>query len=193
MSDSTEMTNSSLWSAETAISDVPGTASTAVQASPKLSHRGLTIMLALMCIVPTTTVLLLFNYMPAVKEGQLKARFSATGLPDQDFYAVEYYQREEFSGGELVVSNQEKEEWTHLNIQVNGSYQIYDIEPIPANTTKTYKLEKFISRSGAKFSLRYNELNSARIYARRPGGERATFWCEFSKGLPVETEKGSSE
>lgn len=144
-------------------------------------------MLSVMCIVPVTIVLVLWNWMPQVFEGQLKARVSATGLPDQEFYAIDYDKRDEYQGGELVVTNIEDQEWTQLNIQVNKYYQIRDNEPIPAGSTRLFKLDRFLTRTGAKFSLRYNELSSARIYARRPDSNRATYYCEFSKGLPVES------
>ena len=39
--------------------------------SPHLSHRGLTIMLSFMCLVPVMTILVLWNYLPPVFEGQL--------------------------------------------------------------------------------------------------------------------------
>jgi len=163
-------------------------ASTAMRGSPHLSHRGLTILLGLMCVVPVVTILTLWKIMPPVFEGQLDTRITSTGLPDQDFYAIEYYQRDEFKGGELVITNLEEVDWTHLNIQINNNYQIYDIEPIPAKKTRTFKLEKFVSRAGAAFSVRYNELKSARIYARRPSGDRATSYCEFVDGEPIVNE-----
>lgn len=144
-------------------------------------------MLALMCIVPVTIVLLLWSFSPKVFEGQLEARVSATGLPDQKFYAVDYRARDDFQGGELVVTNLEDNEWTQLNIQVNKYYQIRDNQPIPSGSTRLFKLDSFLTRTGARFSLRYNEIKSVRIYARRPDSNRATFYCEFSKGLPVES------
>lgn len=121
-------------------------------------------------------------------EGDLNCEFAAVGLPDPEFYATDYWEREEFSGGELIVKNLEDADWTHLNIQINGHYQIYDREPIPAGTTKSYKLERFVTRSGAKFSLRYNPLKSARIYARRETRDRAIHYCKFKDGKPVKTE-----
>jgi len=146
-------------------------------------------MLSLMCIIPVGTVLLLWNYMPQVHEGQLKAKISAAGLPDQDFYSVEYDKRDEFQGGELVVTNTEDQEWTQLNIQVNKYYQIRDNQPIPAGSTRMFKLDSFLTRTGARFSLRYNELKSARIYARRPDSNRATYYCEFANGQSVKTKE----
>lgn len=162
--------------------------STAMQQSPQLSSSALTQILIGMCLLPIITITALWLYMPPAAEGELDCLFTATNLPDQDFYAIEYWKREKYHVGELVVLNQEEHDWTHLNIQINGHYQIYDKEPIPAGKSKTYKLERFVSRAGARFQLQYNELKSARIYARRdnPQHDRAIFHCNFKEGQPVE-------
>lgn len=158
-----------------------------MQKSPQLSSVALTRMLMGMCLIPVVTIFGLWSYMPAVEEGQLCCEFTAAGLPDAEFYAVDYWERDDYELGELIVSNVGEQDWTHLNIQVNGNYQIYDHrEPILAGTTKSFKLNRFVSRAGSRFSLQYNELKKARIYARRPGGDRATYYCEFKNGKPVE-------
>lgn len=163
--------------------------STAMQRSPQLSSTSLTRLLIAMCLLPIITIMTLWYIMPPVAEGQLQCQFTAKDLPDEDFYAIEYWKRDEYNLGELHVSNLGDQDWTHLNIQVNRAYQIYDREPIPAGTTKVFELNRFVSRAGARFSLRYNELKSARIYARRPKGDRATYYCEFKKGQAVEVER----
>ena len=147
--------------------------------SPKLSHRGLTMLLALMCAIPITTILVLWQYLPPVHEGQLQANVIAVGLPDQAFYEVDYRERPEFEGGSIIVENKSDVDWTHLNIQVNGHYQVYDTETINAGQQKEYQLSRFLNRTGARFSLRYNELNRVRIYARRPTKDRATYFQKF--------------
>ncbi len=161
------------------IASPPAEKSTAFKKSPQLSHRGLTAILVFMCLVPVVTIFALFQFLPPVYEGQLQASVSAAGLPSAEYYAVEYYQRPPFTGGELIVNNESDQDWTHLNIQVNRHYQIYDIDPIPAGTSKRFQLDRFLSRTGARFSLRYNELKTVRIYARRPTKDRATFFYEF--------------
>jgi len=160
-----------------------------MQKSPQLSSAALTRLLICMCLLPIITIMALWYIMPPVAEGQLDCRFAAKDLPSADFYAIDYWKRDEYALGELLVSNQSDQDWTHLNIQVNRNYQIYDDEPIPAGTTKVFELDRFISRAGARFSLRYNQLKSARIYARRPGGDRATYYCDFRDGQPVEVER----
>ncbi len=153
--------------------------STALGKSPRLSHRGLTATLIFMCLVPVATILAMWQFLPPVFEGKLEAEVSTEGLPSAEFYAVDYYERPEFEGGVLLIHNASDQDWTHLNIQVNTHYQIYDIEPIPAHTTIRFDLDRFLSRTGARFSLQYNELRSVRIYARRPTKDRATFYHEF--------------
>ncbi|MEM7782255.1 MAG: hypothetical protein AAF623_02805 [Planctomycetota bacterium] len=147
--------------------------------SPILSHRGLTIMLFLMCVIPVGTIFLLWNYMPQVHEGQLEANVIALGLPETEFYQGDYKKRPEVESGSIIVQNKSNVDWTHLNIQVNGHYSIYDIEKIPAGGEKEYLLSKFLNRTGARFSLRYNELARVRIYARRPTKDRATYAQTF--------------
>jgi len=159
-----------------------------MQRSPQLSSAALTRLLIAMCLLPIITITVLWCIMPPVAEGRLQCRFAAKDLPDANFYAIEYWKRDEYGLGELHVSNHSDQDWTHLNIQVNRNYQIYDTEPIPAGTTKVFELDRFISRAGARFSLRYNQLKSARIYARRPKGDRATYYCEFKGGLPVDVD-----
>lgn len=177
--------------ATAAVGDDSFPRSTAMQQSPQLSSTALTRLLIGMCLIPTITIFALWAYMPPAKEGELKCQFAAKDLPGQEFYAIEYWKRDEYKLGELLVSNLEEHDWTHLNMQVNGHYQIYDKEPIPAGTTKVYKLERFISRAGARFNLQYNQLKSARIYARRdnPKHDRATYSCDFKEGKPVEVER----
>lgn len=155
------------------------------QKSPQLSHRGLTIMLSIMCLVPVVTILVLWNYLPPVFEGQLEASVTAQNLPGADFYGVEYYKRPPVEGGEIIVYNQSDVDWTHLNIQVNGNYQVYDKETIPAHGEKVYELSRFLNRTGARFSLQFNELERVRIYARRPTKDRATYYQSFETENPV--------
>lgn len=157
--------------------EVPQT--TAQKGSPNLSHMRLTIMLVLMCLTPVITITILWTLLPPVYEGQLEASVYTEGLPKDEYYEAKFDERPPFEGGFLIVQNNSDVDWTNLNIQINTNYQIYDIEPIPAGDEKRYQLEKFITRSGARFSLQYNPLKSVRVYARRPTADRATFYHEF--------------
>lgn len=156
--------------------------------SPQLSHQTLTGLLMGMCAIPVVTILVLWQYLPPVFEGKLEANVFAEGLPSREFYEVEYYKRPEFVGGFLVLQNLSQQDWTHLNIQINGNYQIYDIEPIKAQSEKRYQLDRFLNRTGARFSTQYNELQRVRIYARRETKDRATFYQEFDTVNPMPTD-----
>lgn len=154
-----------------------------------LSPNSLRWILAAMCVTPVVIILALFAYMPPVYEGLLEAKLTATGLPPKVYYEEKYYERVGHEGGQLVVENLSDQDWTHLNIQVNKHYQIIDKVPIKAHSVKAFDLDRFVNRTGARFSVRYNELSAARIYARRPTRDRATYACEFENGEPVEIEE----
>ncbi len=157
------------------------------QAAPKLNHQWLTMLLMLMCLIPVTTILALWRYLPDVHEGQLEAEVHAEGLPPKEYYATEYYKRLPISDGVLVLKNKSDVDWTHLNVQVNGNYQIYDRDPIPSQGQREYVLGKFLNRTGARFQLQYNELDRVRVYARRPTKDRATFEHKFDTYHEVTT------
>ena len=157
------------------------------QAAPQLTHQSLTLLLGLMCLIPVTTIFALWGYLPDVHEGQLEAEVYAQGLPPKEYYSTEYYKRLPVSDGFLVLKNKSDVDWTHLNVQVNGNYQIYDRETIPAHGQREYILGKFLNRTGAKFQLQYNELNRVRVYARRPTKDRATFEHKFDTYAEVRT------
>ncbi len=156
--------------------------SDALKVTPRLSHRGLTLMLLGMCVIPVVTIFALQSMMPPVFEGELEAAVYAVGLPDPEIYELPYRERPQVTdSGDLIVSNQSDQDWTHLNIQINRHYQIHDVEPIPAHSQRTFKLDRFLSRTGARFQTRFNPLRSVRIYARRPTKDRATFNYEFDE------------
>lgn len=153
--------------------------STARRSSPRLSAEGLTVLLALMCVVPAITIFGLWSYLPPVFEGQLDCGVQAQLLPPADFYLLPYKERTPVTQGEIIVENRSETDWTHINIQINTFYQIYDVETLRSGESRTYVLNRFISRTGARFDLTYNPLKAVRVYARRPQGDRATFYVDF--------------
>ncbi|MEL7498713.1 MAG: hypothetical protein AAFN77_13985 [Planctomycetota bacterium] len=149
--------------------------------SPRLASWQLTSLLGLMVAMPTITIALLWSVLPSVYEGELQASVYAEGTPPAEFYDVPFEQRPPAEDGVLVIQNNSDVDWTMLNIHINRFYQIYDVEPIPAREERRYKLNKFITRAGARFDLKYNPLKSVLIYARQPNAERATYSYEFPK------------
>jgi hypothetical protein len=156
--------------------------STAQKASPTLSQRTLTYMLIAMCCVPVITIFSLWAYLPEVHEGQLLASVATEGLPGEDFYAVDYYDRPPFEGGFVIVRNDSDVEWSNMEIKANHFYQTYDFDVLKPGEERRYLLSKLITRQGHTFQVRYNRLKSIRIYARQPKGDRATFYQDFETG-----------
>ena len=152
---------------------------TPLDRAPQLSSRGLTILLSIMCLVPVVTIAALFSYLPSVYEGKLEAAVSAEGLPPGSFYDEHYSKRPKVENGILMVHNQSEQDWTHLNIQINRHYQIYEHRTLEAGQSRPFRTDRFVSRTGAKFDLRYNPLSHVRVYARRPTKDRATFATSF--------------
>ena len=147
--------------------------------SPHLSHHRLTLILVLMCATPVITIFTLWSFLPPVFENELQASVYTEGTPKDAFYEAAFEDRPEFVGGFLIVQNNSEDEWTNLHIRLNHHYSIYDNEPISGNSEKRYELSKFLTKSGARFSLKYNKVKSVRVYARRPTADRATFYHEF--------------
>jgi hypothetical protein len=161
-----------------------------IDRSPRLSTKSLTLLLGLMCLVPVATIFAIFNYMPPVHENKLQATVEGVDLPDQATYDLPFDDRPPLKKkGKLRVTNTGPDNWTNYNIRINrqfgDSYQIYEHhEPINAGESKEFELAEFVSRSGARFDLRYNPLRNVEIYARLPSSERATFNYVFEKNSP---------
>lgn len=159
----------------------PELQSTVRRNAPRLTHRGLTSLLIGMCLIPTVVIFALWQYLPPVYEGQLEGDARTTNLPPDEFYARPFGDRVKVTGGELHVLNKSDQVWTMLNIQVNNFYQIYDRVPLNPGEERTYELDRFVTRTGAMFDLRYNPVKNVRVYARRPTRDRATFFKDFEQ------------
>lgn len=149
------------------------------KAAPEIKRGTFFIILVFLCVLPVSVIALISQFLPPAQEGALLAKVTPVGIPAPSYYEIDYREREPFEGGELLVQNISDQEWTHLNITINKAYQIIDIVPIKPGESKAFELNRFVSRSGARFSLQYNELRSVLIYARRPTKDRATFYQEF--------------
>lgn len=132
-----------------------------------------------MCLVPVVTIAALWYYLPPVFEGKLECSVTPAGLPPLEMYQVPYRDRTPVEGASIIVRNSSSEIWTHINVVINTYYQIYDIDPLQVGQEREYLLNRFVSRTGARFEVRYNPLKTVRVYARRPAGDRATYWIEF--------------
>jgi hypothetical protein len=153
--------------------------STVLANAPRLSHRGLTLLLVGMCLVPTVTIGVLWSYLPPVFEGQLQGTAWTSGMPDPNFYLIPFRERDPKTGGMLHVQNLSQQTWTMLNVQINHFYQIYDTDPLEPGEAREYDLKRFITKTGAAFEMRYNPVKNVRVYARLPTKDRATFIVDF--------------
>ena len=158
----------------------PTTQSSTIRTAPKLSGRGLTILLCFMCVVPVVTIAWLWSVMPPVFEGQLNADVSIVGAPPMDYYNRRLHERPPIQNVKVLVKNRGPEAWTNINVRVNKLYQIYEYRVLTEPGTVTeYDLTRFIFRNGAGFDIRFNPVKHVEIYARLPDGSRATFEKDF--------------
>ncbi len=154
--------------------------SSVLQKAPILSRRGLTVLLALMCLVPVLTILALQLTMPPVHTGKLHAEVALRNVPPQVYYDLDADQRVPFPTASLVVKNRGNETWTHLNIRINRHYQIYEHKyPIEPGQERGFLLDRFVSRTGAVFDVRLVQPKNVEIYARLPDKSRATHVEDF--------------
>ena len=159
--------------------------SSALKHAFELTPTGLTLLLMIMCFVPVVTIFVLWRILPPVLEDQLQAAVSAEEIPGPSFYETRDDLRRAVPPGKLLVQNLTDEDWEMPNIILNTYYQIYDTEPIKAGQVRAFDLDHFITRTGARFQVRYNPLKTVRIFAKLPSKERASFNYSFvDSGFP---------
>lgn len=157
----------------------PAEVSSVRSSAPRLTQRGLTVLLLGMCLIPAVTICVLWSYLPRVYEGELRANAWTEDLPPAEFYELPFGQRQRVHKGSVHICNESDQVWTMLNVQINHFYQIYDRDELLPGQTRAYELKKFVTRTGAAFDLRYNPVRNVRIYARRPTKDRATYFKDF--------------
>lgn len=154
--------------------------SSALQRAPRMSTRTLTILLALMCTVPGITIFTLWKIMPPVKEGKLEVTVTRVEVPDINYYLEPIEDRRDVSESRIAITNDSDNDWSHIVIKVNGNYDVHDEGPIPAGSERSYLLNRFISRTGARFDLRQLPLRHVRVFAKQIGkGNRASFDVDY--------------
>jgi hypothetical protein len=144
--------------------------------APRLSSRGLTSMLVVMCLVPVVTLTVLQLTMPPVRPGYLRAEIGFRNVPPSSYYQLPLDQRLDFPEAEILVTNTMDVPWTNLNIRINnGNYQIYDHQvPIEPGQQRAFLLNRFVHRSGAIFQVGIVRPVNVEIYAALPDRSRAT-------------------
>lgn len=170
--------NSSPEKSQTTTAEPTHTESSAVRNAPRLSTRTLTIMLALMCMVPGIVIFSLTKLMPPTAEGKLEGSVILVNVPTEiSYYEVEDLgQRKDVSEASVILKNESESEWQHIVIKVNNRYDLKDhTNPIPAGGQRSYLLNRCVSRTGARFDLRQLPLSHVRVFAKQVDrGNRAT-------------------
>ena len=154
--------------------------SLAVRAAPRLSKERLSLLLILMAITPVLTIIWLQAVLPPVKPGKLPAEASLYNVPPPSYFEQKVSERPTLPPASVIVKNVGDEEWTHINIRINRNYQIYEYgAPLLPGSERNYRLDRFVSRTGATLDVSRVRINDIEIYARLPNRSRATFEQDF--------------
>ncbi len=148
--------------------------------APRLSTRALTALLGLMCLTPVVIISMIFWSLPAVQVNQLQAKIEIIGDVPGSFYQLPFDQRNYLPEMQIAVTNVGEETWTNLFVRVNHNYSVFETGvPFRPGETREYLLNRFTSRTGAYFDMRYNPVRDVMVYARLPDRSRATFQQQF--------------
>ena len=159
-------------------------ATSVLAAAPRLSARGLTILLVLMCCVPVVVIAILFAVLPPSPEKTLQAGVRLIGCPDSDYYDTHFAQREPAGDDAvLILKNDSDDEWTHMYLRINRlfSADAYEGEPLAPGEEKVFEISRFQTRTGAQLDLTYNPVRNVEVYARLPSGARAVYVRDFEQ------------
>ncbi len=150
-------------------------------AAPRMTRRGLTWLLTVMCVVPLVTLVVLQLTMPPVRPGTLLAAVALKSVPPGSYYETPLDERRQFPNAAIEVTNTGEAPWTHINVRINnGHYQIYEHEiPLEPGKSRSFLLDRFVNRSGAVFDVGIVRPYNVEIYARLPDKSRGTFEQEL--------------
>lgn len=152
-----------------------------VENTPKLSPYALSVMLILMCIVPLATIGFLWAKLPPASVESLQAEIIPVNLLPAEVFKQRYDQRL-FRGAppSLIVRNVGDQEWTLVNVRINKWFEYYETHhPIPPGGEIEVQLHRCRGKDGTPFNPLQQPLRQVRIFARLPGGGRATYSQEF--------------
>jgi hypothetical protein len=148
--------------------------------APRLTSRNLTILLGLMCLTPVVIIALVFWQLPSVKMNQLQASVEILGGPPDSYYRLPFQDRTYLPELQIAVTNTSQETWTNLYVRINHDYSVFETGvPFQPGETREYLVNRFTSKQGAFYDMRYNPIREVMIYARVPDGSRATHFAHF--------------
>jgi hypothetical protein len=150
------------------------------QFAPRLTANGLSILLCAMCAVPIVTIAVLWASLPPVKINTLQATVTIKNAPPTSYYELPTDQRIPLPEVQLVLTNTGQQAWTNLFVRVNHDYTVFESGgEFRPGESREYFLNRFSSRTGAFYDVRYNPVRDVMIYARLPDHSRATFTRRF--------------
>jgi hypothetical protein len=147
-----------------------------------LSSRQLTFLLMLMCLTPIVIITLIFNTLGDVKLNQLPARIELIGGVPDSYYDLPFEQRTYLPEMQVAVTNIGSDPWTNLYVRINHHYSIIETgAPFRPGETREYLVNRFTSKTGAYFDMRYVSVKDVMVYARMPDKSRATYERRFDR------------
>jgi len=141
----------------------------------RLSQKAFIAMLVAMFIIPVTTVLTLWYYLPPVSMHKLDATVTFSGME-----TAEQYDRRDKDAKIpeplISIKNDGDQQWTHLIVEINKRYKVYRTEEVvDPGQTIDFALDYFMTREGLFFPPGKIKVNHIRVYARLPSRARATY------------------
>ena len=140
---------------------------------PRLSRRGLTILLLVVAVTPVAVVLYLWKALPPVQQQPLPAVLERVDAAAPSEGAAS---REQIAAARVVqFRNASDQPWTNLSVSLNGRFYFHRPGSVaPGESVKLF-LHRFALRSGAAFDAAAIDVDSVEIAARLPSGARAIF------------------
>jgi hypothetical protein len=162
--------------------------STVRRDAPRLSQRALIALLAVMCLVPIVVVLVLWRLLPPVQAGQLPCRVELADVPPPSIYDLPIGERPVTPAARVIITNLGDEPWTNINVRINREFYVYELHrPLEPGHSMEFYVDRFVSRNGAPFEVRFVRIREVEVYARLSSKARATFTQAFDDEPPAHT------
>ncbi len=144
--------------------------------APTLTNRGLTLLLVMMCIGPMLIIAWLWSILPEINEEQLEAKVTAVNFMPDSYFEIPIEERPyPEPGPRVLVQNLGDQEWTLINLIVNGAFQTYETKvPLEPGKSMEFELDLCLSMNGARFNPKLLKVPRVRVFARLPSKVRAT-------------------
>ncbi|HMO15721.1 MAG TPA: hypothetical protein PKD64_16670 [Pirellulaceae bacterium] len=150
-----------------------------IDRAPKLSRRVFILLLVLVALVPAVAVYWINQILGPAYQGKLEASILLVDVPPAPYYELPIRERPEIEAARVIIHNESDSEWTHVNVRINRHYEVYDMEPLPAKTSRSYLLDRFVARVGAVLDIRQVKIKQVEVYGRVPSGGRGTYQQRF--------------